>query len=156
MSTKAFYLVIVNYQTSQNGNDGTARIRVKAENESQAIDLAIKKASSYTRVGKVVGGHVDGSPAPTDWMKEFAAIQGLRDKAKQYIVSNTPADGLFVGGFYVQVGPEFVEVRHIGIGKDGHITLNDKEIVPIVSADVPDSDWVMLAGIVQDAITESN
>jgi hypothetical protein len=71
MSTQKYYLVIVNYQTSQNGNDGTARIRVKADNEAQAIELATKKASSYTRVGKVVGGHVDGSPAPGETPKHY-------------------------------------------------------------------------------------
>lgn len=93
-----------------------------------------------------------GSPATTDWMREFINIQMLRDKAIRYIVSATPADGLFVSDFYVQVGTEFVEIRHIGIDKDGRITLNDKEIEPIVSADVPDSDWVMLARIVQETI----
>ena len=96
-----------------------------------------------------------GSPAPTDWGKELSKIQDLREKAKQYIISVVPADGLFIGGFYVyEAGNGDVEVRHIEIRKsDNHITLNDADVRPIYSGDVSDSDWVQLALIVQKAIT---
>lgn len=94
------------------------------------------------------------SPAPVDWGKELSKIQDLREKAKQYIISVVPADGLFIGGFFVyEAGNGDVEIRHIEIRKsDNHITLNNEDITPIYSGDVSDSDWVQLALIVQETI----
>ena len=152
------YLVTIDYNHKK-GFEMSEDMVVVAPDQEGAISYLSGLLSSRASVKSIARTRAISiepieSPAPTDWGKELSKIQDLREKAKQYIISVVPADGLFIGGFYVyEAGNGDVEIRHIEIRKsDNHITLNNEDISPIYSGDISDSDWVQLALIVQETI----
>ena len=80
------YAVQVNYRTHR-GNASSRTFVVEANSEPEAVEIANGKARKHPNVQSIVGGDVVEvfSPAPTDWGKELAKIQDLREKAKEYL-----------------------------------------------------------------------
>lgn len=83
---KQWFAVVVDYQTAINGNPASTRLRLRADNESQAYQIASDRVSAYKRCGKVNGGHVEGYAAPIDWAKERDQVEDTREKALNYLL----------------------------------------------------------------------